>query len=240
MPGWQAQCRYRGLDRDQPPVDTVRNPRALRRVFFASIRHCAFPFGPVRLKNYSGDSDELSNHCDRSRRLFPCRLNQPRLGPDRRAANAWIPGYLDARGGFHVYPPALEENAEPDAVTTFAGTIVVNFTITVTSTIPTTDKISCLVNATVFDTASTNSILETAAVAATRSGSSATGKVSIPYSWALSSATSDQVQLSYEISAPGLLTASNGLPLRTSTQNFAHIAVPKTGTTTTETVVATI
>jgi|HubBroStandDraft_6_1064221.scaffolds.fasta_scaffold236491_2 hypothetical protein len=151
-----------------------------------------------------------------------------------------IPGYLDARGGFHVYPPALEENAEPDAVTTFAGTIVVNFTITVTSTIPTTDKISCLVNATVFDTASTNSILETAAVAATRSGSSATCKVSIPYSWALSSATSDQVQLSYEISAPGLLTATNGLPLRSSTQNFAHIAVPKTGTTTTETVVATI
>lgn len=151
-----------------------------------------------------------------------------------------IPGYLDARGGFHVYPPAIEEDAQVDALTTFAGTIVVNFTITVTSSIPTTDKISCLVSAAVFDTASTNSIEETAAVAATRSGSTATCKVSIPYSWGLTSATTDQVALSYIISAPGLLTASNGLPLRTSTQSFAHIPVPKNGATTTETVAATI
>jgi hypothetical protein len=151
-----------------------------------------------------------------------------------------IPGYLDARGGFHLYVPPTDETIEPDAVTTFTGTIVVNFTITVSSTIPTTDKISCLVTAVVFDTTSSNTIEETAAVAATRSGASATCKVTIPYSWPLASATADQVQLSYEINAPGLLTATNGLPLRSSTQSIGHIAVPKTGTTTTETVVATI
>jgi hypothetical protein len=151
-----------------------------------------------------------------------------------------IPGYLDGRGGFHVYLPTIDENAEQDAITTFTGTIVVNFTITVSSTIPTTDKISCLVTASLFDAATANSIGESAAVAATRTGSAATCKVTIPYSWPLAGGSSDQVQLIYEISAPGLFTATNGLPLRTSTQSFAHFAVPKTGTTTTETVVATI
>lgn len=151
-----------------------------------------------------------------------------------------IPGYLDARGGFHVYPPAIDESAEEEAATTFTGTIVVNFTITVSSAIPTTDKISCLVSASLFDTASTKSIEETATVAATRSGSTATCKVSIPYSWGLTSATTDQVSLNYVISAPGLFTATNGLPSRTSTQSLGHIPVPKTGTTTTESVAATI
>jgi hypothetical protein len=153
-----------------------------------------------------------------------------------------IPGYLDARGGFHVLPPMIDDtnNADIDAVTTFNGTFVVNFTITLTSSIPTADKISCLATATVFDTASTNTIEETAAVAATRTGTTATCKVTIPYSWQLASGTTDQVQLTYEISAPGILTTTNGLPLRTSLGGLGHIAVPKNGTTTTETVVATI
>jgi hypothetical protein len=164
----------------------------------------------------------------------------PALAQHTMRQTPGIPGYLDGRGGFHAYPPAIDENAEIDAITTFAGTIVVNFTITVSSAIPTTDKISCFVSAAVFDTMTTNAIEETAGVAATRTGTSATCKVSIPYSWSLGSASTDSVQLSYEISAPGLLTASNGLPLRTSTQSIGHIAVPKTGTTTTETVTATI
>lgn len=180
--------------------------------------------------------------------LFTCALTAcllfastlPALAQQTTGFTPGIQGYLDARGGFHVLAPAIDDAALQDAVTTFTGTIVVNFTITISSTIPTTDKISCIVNASVFDTGSTNSILETAAVAATRTGASATCKVTIPYSWPLVTGTTDQVSLSYQISAPGLFTATNGLPLRNSVQTFAHIAVPKTGTTTTETVVATI
>jgi len=170
--------------------------------------------------------------------LFACTA--PALAQQTQRFIPGIPGYLDARGGFHVFLPVIDDNATQDAVTTFTGTIVVNFTITISSTIPTTDKISCLASASVFDTGSTGSIQETAAVAATRSGATATCKVTIPYSWPLVSGTTDQVQLTYEVSAPGLFTATNGLPLRTSTQSIAHIAVPKSGTTTTETVVATI
>jgi len=170
--------------------------------------------------------------------LFACTA--PALAQQTQRFIPGIPGYLDARGGFHVLLPAIDENAIQDAVTTFTGIIVVNFTITISSTIPTTDKISCLASASVFDTGSTGSIQETAAVAATRTGATATCKVTIPYSWPLVSGSTDQVQLTYEISAPGLFTATNGLPLRTSTQSIAHIAVPKSGTTTTETVVATI
>ena len=171
--------------------------------------------------------------------LFACTV--PALAQHTQHFTPGIPGYLDARGGFHVLPPlAVDENEIQDAVTTFTGTIVVNFTITVSSTIPTTDKISCLASASVFDTGSSGAIEETAAVAATRTGATATCKVTIPYSWPLVSGTTDQVSLTYEVSAPGLFTATNGLPLRTSTQSITHIAVPKTGTTTTENVAATI
>jgi hypothetical protein len=84
-------------------------------------------------------------------------------------------------------------------------------------------------------------ISEIAAVAATRSGSTATCTVTIPYSWSLINSTTDMVQLSYVITAPGAVsTGTTGLPYRASSRNFVSIKVPANAATTTETLKATI
>jgi len=63
--------------------------------------------------------------------------------------------------------------------------------------------------------------------------------VNIPYSWNLASASTDKVTLTYSIEAPVEATATTAFPQRMSTQSLATIAVPTSGTTTTETVTAT-
>jgi hypothetical protein len=77
-------------------------------------------------------------------------------------------------------------------------------------------------------------------VAATRSGSTATCSVSIPYSWRVSSA-SDDVYISYDISAPPQpLVSGSAFPRRYSGQPVATITIPASGTTTTYSIAATI
>lgn len=151
-----------------------------------------------------------------------------------------IRGYLDPRTGiFHSMPhPDLQEaDAPPPAP--FGGKFVFNFTITVSSTLASTAKILCEASATTDDIGSANLILETAAVTATRSGSTATCTVTIPYSWNLSSASTDKVGLSYQIIA-GVPTATTPLATRTSEQSLKTINVPANGATTTEAITATI
>jgi hypothetical protein len=126
------------------------------------------------------------------------------------------------------------------AQTTSTGKFVVNFTITVDSNLPTTDKIACSVQAQVADVSSGHIILESASVAATRNGATASCSVTIPYSWTLSSASTDKVNLAYTITVPGVASAANALPSRFSSQSIATISVPANGSTTTETVSATI
>jgi len=74
---------------------------------------------------------------------------------------------------------------QPPTGTTGTGKFVVNFTITVASTLPTTDVSACGVTASLLDVGSTFEILESATFAATRSGSTAKFTVTIPYSWTL-------------------------------------------------------
>jgi len=122
-------------------------------------------------------------------------------------------------------------------VTTFAGKFVVNFTITVSSAIATTDKVACSVNASLSDNivGGGNFIVEEVEVAGTRSGSTVTCKATLPYSWNLVTPTTDTVSLTYSISStPGTS------PFRLSSQGIANIKVPANGATTTETVTATI
>jgi hypothetical protein len=128
---------------------------------------------------------------------------------------------------------------------TFKGKIVVHFTITLTSPVGTDSSIACSVTASVFD--SGNSINEKAVGIATVSGSTAKCTATIPYSWVLSSSGTDKISLSYVIDAiesfevPGTSASSvQAAPVRESSQNIGSINVPATGTTTNETVTATI
>ncbi|HEY6372114.1 MAG TPA: hypothetical protein VIX37_16175 [Candidatus Sulfotelmatobacter sp.] len=135
--------------------------------------------------------------------------------------------------------PELQDG-EPPALTTFGGKFVVNFTVTVSSAISTSAKIACAVAASLEDVSTLNFILENAEVAATRTGSTATCTVDIPYSWKLGSGSTDKVTLTYQIIAPIEATGSSLLPSRLSEQTIGTISVPANGSTTTETVTATI
>ena len=151
-----------------------------------------------------------------------------------------IRGYLDPRTGiFHSMPhPDLQDaDVPPPAATT--GKFVFTFTITVSSTLASTAKILCEASASLEDTASLNFISETASVIATRSGSTATCTVNIPYSWNLSSASTDKVSLAYQIIG-GVPSTTVPLATRTSGQSLKTISVPANGATTNEAITATI
>ncbi len=130
----------------------------------------------------------------------------------------------------------------PAAVSVATGTIVTNFMITVKSAIASTVPITCNVAANVTDIGAggSNIVLEQAAVVATRGTGTAKCTVTIPYSWNLFNRSTDRVQLTYQISTYNPSTAAGTLAARTTSQYIANIAVPATGATTTETVIATM
>ena len=155
------------------------------------------------------------------------------------AAGRGIPGYLDPRTGeFRPLAQHEAQSEEIEATTPTTGKFVVSFTITISSSIPTADTISCGVTATLFETSTFHTVEELASVAASRTGSTATCTVTLPYSWVLSTPSSDTVNLSYSITVPGTTVS---LPSRTSIQTInGNLKVPGSGSTTNETVTATI
>jgi hypothetical protein len=153
---------------------------------------------------------------------------------------AGIPGYLDPRTGeFHVRPaPASGMQLLFPAVAT-TGTFVYDFTITILSTdIPTTDTIVCISEISLSDTSSSRNFSEDKAVKATRTGSTATCTVTVPYSWNLGSPTSDMVGQGVFLEVPLFGTAK--LPQRLALHTLTSIKVPASGTTTTNKVSITI
>jgi hypothetical protein len=151
----------------------------------------------------------------------------------------WDPG----TGIFTPVRPEVTGNsddgtpAEPP-LTTYTGKFVVNFTITITSAIPTTTTIACNASATVVD--ASGQLADSLSTSATRSGSTASCSVTIPYSWSISSA-SDLVYVTYDISAPPQpLVSTSAFPRRYSSHPITTITVPATGSTTTYTIAATI
>ena len=158
------------------------------------------------------------------------------------ASTHGILGYLDPQtGAFHLLPQASQDEAPP-ATTTVTGKIVATFTITVNSTFASTTKIGCNINATVVDAVTGNIISEVAGGDVARgSGTTVTCTATIPYSWTLGSASTDKVSLNYTVQVPVTVTSGANLyPLRLSAQSLGSISVPATGTTTTETIAATI
>ena len=146
-----------------------------------------------------------------------------------------IMGYLDPKTG--AFKPLAQSGGNPDTTfTTFTGEFVFKFTVTIKSSIPTSTPIDCEAQADVFDESGVSHD-ETAEVVASRSGSTATCTVTIPYSWALSTASSDGVSLSYNVDAAG---GTTGEIDRESDNSLVSIKVPANGATTTETVAVTI
>jgi hypothetical protein len=131
------------------------------------------------------------------------------------------------------------------ATSTAAGKVVYNITITIDSSIPSTDTILCTGHASVLDFSAATftaygSYNETATVTANRSGNTATCSVTVPYSWALMTMSTDTVSLEYEISVIGSFTATTGIKARYQDTVVGSVSVPLNGATTTKTIKAVI
>ena len=141
-------------------------------------------------------------------------------------------------------PQAGVQFTELPPVPPTTGDLVFNLSLTVKSAIPKNGVVGCETHASVSDPSGFSSS-ETGYSLASGSGASWSCKVSMPYSWALSSPNNDAISLSYDaFIADGVqITATNGVsstvqfaPTRKSTQSIASIKVPANGATTTETV----
>ena len=158
-------------------------------------------------------------------------------------------GYYDSTtGAFQPLAKAADAEQPPVAPTT--GTITFRLTINVKSVIPKNAVIGCTGSATVFDDSSTLSDDEIgSAIATLVSGTQYLCIVKLPYSWLLSSPTTDQVALGFDASIDYgyQATATNGtatvvepIGARDTSHSLAPIAVPINGATTTESITVTM
>ena len=134
------------------------------------------------------------------------------------------------------------QNAEFAAAAT-TGTFVFTFSVTISSTLPKNSVLVCSASAAVSEAGP--NISQKATGVGTISGTTGTCKVTMPYSWALATPTTDKVVLSYTVEADyGLqVTASNGTSVTVQPvvldkvgENLANISVPLNGATTNESV----
>ena len=158
----------------------------------------------------------------------------------KSAAKSGILGYLDpVTGAFRPLPQAPADDAEVPAATTFTGTVTVTITVTLKTTAIT--NVTCTSNVSVNDGTTTfTSFGESNTVAATGTGTTRTCKLSIPYSWSLTTQSTDSMSTDYEVigttgtTAPGLPTrGASRFPLDTR-------KVPASGATTSLTAAVTL
>jgi hypothetical protein len=152
-------------------------------------------------------------------------------------------GILDsATGAFRPGQMADFDSSSLAATNAQTGTIVVNFTITIRSAIPTTTPILCDLSASVTEISGSgvNLIEEDAAVAATRTGSTAKCTVTIPYSWVVLNPVTARLGLAYNLIAAKTTPGTTGLLSRASSGIVALIPIPANGGTTTQTVNAVL
>lgn len=148
-----------------------------------------------------------------------------------------IPGYLDARTGTFRPMAQTIESEDLGPVNPTTGKVVITLTVTLQSTFPTGEVYSCGANLTTFDTSSGLSFLETDLITATKSGNTLTCTITVPYSWALVSPSTDMMMVGYTVNATN---GTSALPLRTADHGVANIRVPPNGTTTTYTLATLI
>jgi hypothetical protein len=173
-------------------------------------------------------------------------LTQPVWGQIGARNPRSVPRHLTA-GTTNPAPMVVEDNLDLAlaSLTTFGGTFTFKITITVKSTNLGSDTIVCGAGTVVDDVNTTTGLFsgfynEEASVLATRSGSTATCTVNIPYSWGLANGSTDTVALFYTIDATTQTAGSFGQPSRVNTHDLASIKVPANGTTTTINAAATI
>ena len=155
-------------------------------------------------------------------------------------AHRGILGYLDPQtGAFRVLEAPADAELLP-ALTTFTGTIKLTITVTLKTTALTT--ISCSATTSVFDNQGTLTprvFGEIDTVGATGTGSTRTCALSIPYSWALATQSSDTMSTGYSVT--GSATSTGGPPIRSSSlDNFDSRKVPLSGVITTLTAAVTL
>jgi hypothetical protein len=153
------------------------------------------------------------------------------------SSKSGILGYLDPHTGAFRPVPSATEGREPASLTTYGGTITITLTITVKSTALTT--FTCSASVSVLDDveSSLRGYNEGATAVATGSGATRTCTLTIPYSWALATQSSDSMTISYAVfgSVKSALTnRTSGLsPLDTT-------KVPANGATTALTAAVTL
>jgi hypothetical protein len=169
---------------------------------------------------------------------------QAPVGDQALAGGQGIFGILDPQTG--TFKPFIKPNRVKDfsgiygTPTPTTGTFDVTITIAIKSTIPSTTTIACTVNAVMEEVYDSHYVSESASVAATRSGSSATCSLTIPYSWYLEAPGTDVITFNYTITTP-VAGMGAGLPAtRVSTQTIGYYDMPGSGTTNTIAVSATI
>lgn len=161
----------------------------------------------------------------------------------RPTAATGVAGTLDAKTGiFTAFLPSVAQDPTDAsfAATTYHGKLVFNITITLATNIPTTTSVVCDTSARVLDDPSGggNFLTEGGGVIATRSGSTATCTIVIPYSWPLVTGSTDMMTLSYSVGTFGPLATST--TTRNSSQGIGTFKIPAPGVTSTFTVKATI
>jgi len=166
--------------------------------------------------------------------VAPAVWGQAANGP----AKSGILGYLDPQtGAFRPVPSGAEEGPDATPLATFGGTITVTLTITLKTTGLT--NITCSEEVSVLDAVQTSPrfFAESNTVVATGTGGTRTCKLSIPYSWALATQSSDSMSTSYAVFG----NTGTGLPQRTSGLSPLDTRkVPANGATTALTAAVTL
>ena len=154
------------------------------------------------------------------------------------STNPGVLGYLDPRtGAFRPIPQLAAEDADIAAASTFGGTITL--TITVTLKTPAITAVTCTAQVTVVDNpaVSPTTFGEINTVAATGSNPK-TCKLTIPYSWALATQSTDTMSINYSVFGA---VGTTGLPQRTATRvPLVNLKVPANGAPTTLTAAVTL
>ena len=157
------------------------------------------------------------------------------------STNPGVLGYLDPRtGAFRPIPQLAAEDADIAAASTFGGTITLTITVTL-KTIALT-SVTCTADVTVLDnpTSPTGPVTygESNTVAATGTGTTRTCRLTIPYSWALTTPSTDSMSTSYIVTGA---VGTTGLPQRTATRTLLDTRkVPATGAMTALTAAVTL
>lgn len=143
-----------------------------------------------------------------------------------------IPGYLDMRTG--QFTAVIPRAAAPEATTVTAnGTIKMNFTITLKSSLPDTAGVDCSGTVSVSDYLASYSYTDTKTSKGTRTGTTATCSVSIPYSWVLPD-RDQTISLNYVVGVTGLTDNSSTKNRTASSYSQPSLPLPANGATTTK------